>query len=129
MKHLSDFNSFNEKHIYDKAASTKSKNWMENYKKFISYVKKMIEERQLTDFEEKGNLLNFKIKGRKYVINKNKKICIYKKEKGNDTEIELELTDENLSELITALKKPLKSKRADEPTKKFPDGRKPYLKD
>ena len=48
---------------------------------------------------------------------------------GNETEVELELNDENLSELIAALKKPLKSKRADEPTKKNPEGRKPYLKD
>src|ERR1035437_9738512 len=99
MEHINNFSKFNE-HIYNKALSNDSKNWGENYKKLITYVKKMIKERQITVFSEKGNILEFKIKERKYKINKEKKICLFKTFKGAENEVELDLTEDQLKELI-----------------------------
>ena len=71
--------------------------------------------------------MTFTAKGRKYKLNKNNKICIYK-DKGNE-EVELELTPDQYKDLLKALKKPLVSPRAAEPTFKNPEVRKPYLKE
>jgi uncharacterized membrane protein YgaE (UPF0421/DUF939 family) len=126
MKHINTFEMF-EKHVYNKATTTSSKNWAENYKSLLAYLVKQIEERQLTDYKNDGDVVSFKIKGRKYRIDLASKLFLYKTTKGVENESELELTSDQLSSIIDALKKPIKSKNALKSTKKHPDGRKPYL--
>lgn len=138
MKHLSNFSMFNEKHLYGKSMATSSKKWPESFSALIKYLKKQIEERQVKDFTNTNGNISFTIKGRKYKIDKDKKICLYKAERVPSTEkgkkgdliekeIKIDLTKENIEEILSALKKPLKSTKAAESSKKHPEGRKPYL--
>jgi hypothetical protein len=126
MKYLNDFSKFNEKHVYAKATSKENKKLGENREKVIKYVVGQINQRQISDFKKDGDVITFKIKGRKYKINTDK-ICLYKKEKGEEKEVEIELTKAQLDSIISALKKPLESPKASDSTKKNPEGRKPYL--
>lgn len=128
MEHLSNFSDFStNEHIYNKALSKDSKKWEENYNKFIKYLTHQIEQRQVKDFNQEGDLITFNIKGRKYQIDKKSKICLYKTSKGEEVKVELELNNNQLTDIINALKKPLKSPKAAEPSKNHPNGRKPYL--
>jgi len=126
MRYLNNFENFNE-HIYTKALATHGSKWAENYKSLISHLKKQIEDRQLKDFKEDGDVVSFIINNRKYKIDKKAKLFLYKKEKGDEKEVELDLTEDQISSLIKALKKPLTSPKALDSTKKHPKGRKPYL--
>ena len=126
MKHLNTFSKFNEKHIYTKAVSNDNKKLSENREKAIKYVIDQIEERQLSNFKKDGDIITFEIKGRKYKIDTDK-ICLFKTIKGKENPVEIELTKSQLSSIINALKKPLKSPRAGESTKRNPEGRKPYI--
>ena len=132
MNNIKTFESFcndrqvNE-HVYMKAMSKGSKKWSENYAAFLKYLTKQIENRQLKEFKDEDGVLTFKIRGRKYKIDKKSKICLYKHHKGSEEQVELELTSDQFSEVMKALKKPLKSPKAGESTKKHPEGRKPYI--
>lgn len=126
MKHLSGFENFNE-HVYTKALATNSQKWAENFKSLISHLKIQIEGRALKNFKEDGDIVSFTINRRKYKIDKKSKLFLYRQEKGDEKELELDLTESQISQLIGALKKPLKSPRASDSTKKNPMGRKPYL--
>lgn len=128
MKHLSDFSKFstNEEHIYAKATSKDNKKLGENREKVIKYVISQIDQRQLTEFKKDGDNISFKIKGRKYKIDTDK-ICLFKTVKGEEKPVEIELTSAQLNSIIAALKKPLKSPKASDSTKKHPEGRKAYI--
>lgn len=128
MRHIDNFENFNE-HVYTKALATHGSKWAENYKSLISHLKSQIEDRQLKDFKEEGDIVSFTINSRKYKIDKKAKLFLYKKIKGDEKELELELTESQISDLIKALKKPLASPKATDSTKKHPKGRKPYLQD
>lgn len=128
MKHLNDFSSFNtNEHVYTKALATKSKNWAKNYESLLKYLTAQIEQRSVKEFKQEGDQVTFKIKGRKYTIDKKNKLFLYGKHKGEEQAVELELTSDQLSKIIKALKKPLVSPKAAEPSKKHPEGRKPYM--
>lgn len=129
MKHLDNFKKFGVKeHLYTKALAPKaSKNWASNYESLLKHLTSQIEQRHVTEFTDESGIISFKIKGRKYKIDRNNKLFLYKKFKGEESEVELELTAEQLAELIKAFKKPLTSPKALDSTKKHPGGRKPYL--
>ena len=128
MKHINNFERFTtNEHVYTKALATKSQNWAKNYESLLKYLTKQIEERHLKDFKQDGDIVSFTIKGRKYKIDKKEKLFLYGKHKGEEQEVELKLTSDQISTLIEAMKKPLTGKRAGESTKKHPAGRKPYL--
>ena len=123
MKHIQHFEKFAQitEHIYHKALAKDSQNWAKNYEKLIAHLKKQIEDRQIKDFKNNSDEASFTIRGKKYKIDKAGKLFLYTK--GRDEEVELDLTEGQVSELIKALRKPFdpKSKTAG----KY--GKKPYL--
>lgn len=127
MKHLNNFSKFStNEHIYNKATSNDNKKLGENREKVIKYVIAQIEQRQLSDFKKTGDIITFKIKGRKYKLDTDK-ICLFKTMKGAESPVEIELTKAQLSSIVSAMKKPLTSPKATDSTKRHPEGRKPYL--
>ena len=116
MKHIQLFNE----HIYHKALAKDSVNWAKNFDKLIKHIRVQIEDKQVTDFKNEAGEASFKIRGRKYKINKKDKLFLYTK--GKDEEVPLDLTSSQMSELISALKKPVKPSKTAE--KK---GKKPYI--
>ena len=125
MKHLNDFSSFlNEEHVYKKAMAKDSQNWKENYKKLIEYVRKEMINRQLSDFKDDGEIITFKIRGRKYKVDRDNKICIYNETAEGEEEVELDLTQSQLEEFISILKTPIKSER-----RKAKGQGKPYIEE
>lgn len=118
MKHLIKFNE----HVYAKAAETKSKSWMDNFTKLFKYLKNQIGNRQVKDFKKSGDKFTFDIMGRNYELNKNKNtITLFTKTKDKVFPVNLDLSSDQVKEIIELLKKPLKSPKAEE------QGRKPYL--
>ncbi len=118
MNHISKFNE----HVYNKATKVSGKKWMENFGSLLKYLTNQIGNRQVTDFSKSGDKIDFQINKRKYRIDKGeKKICLYDKHKGQVEEVCLELKDDQLTQILDAFKKPLKSPKAEE------QGRKPYL--
>ena len=116
MKHLDKFNE----HVYNKAAVEQSKKLPENRSKVIQHLIGQIEQRQLSNFRKSGDIISFNINGRKYKIDQGK-LCLYRNEKGEEKEVEIELTSTQLSTIMSALKKPLKSPKAGDSTKKHPE--------
>jgi len=112
MKHINNFEAFSlNEHVYKKAMAKDSKNWKKNYEGLLKYLTRQIEDRQLKNFEDDGENITFKIRNRKYKIDRSEKLCIYQDTKEGENEIELELTGSQLKDLISLLKKPIKSER------------------
>ena len=112
MKHLKSINeffSFNEKHVYHKAIAHGSKSWETNFKKLLNYIESSISKNLIKDFNKDGETISFKIqigdkdKGKRVKLT-NTKISLYKKDR-NETEVALDLTKEDHSKLMDALKK------------------------
>jgi hypothetical protein len=97
---------------------------MENFTKLVKYLKNQIDNRQVKEFKKDGDKFNFTVMGRKYVLDtKKNSITLFIKTKGEERSVDLDLKKEEVSEIVSLLKKPLTSPKADE------QGRKPYLKD
>ena len=58
-------------HLYMKVMNQESPNWKSNIKKFIESINKSIKDNQVKDIEVKNDSVTFKIRERKYKVNKN----------------------------------------------------------